>query len=501
MTAVSPRAEVSTSGSLFRRLARAGAWVSHETLLIVVVATVASVWSLDLTGGLRADSWLTLLGGREILAHGLPRHDALAIVSHGRDWVDQQWLSQLFFYELFRIGGLGLVLRVNVVLFLAPLCACLVAARRRGASAPRVLLVALPALLFTATFLRAQVLSQVLFVGVLLLLLVESRRPTWRIALAAPLLVLWANLHGAVVVGAALTAALGLVELARWIRLAPVRRAAGLVRPAALLALPWLAVLATPYGFDVVEYYRSTIGNPLLPRYVSEWHRPEVLSFWGLPFYCLGLLAAFLVVRRPRRLNGFELAALAVTFAAGALAVRSIIWFLYASTILLPALLEDVWPQRSTAAPAARDRLVRVAAVGVSLVLCLVLFLRAKPPLEEKWPSEARSAVARTLARDPEAKVLANAEYADWLLFTVPSARGRVAFDGRWEVLSQRQFQAVMSYLTGSPSAVGFDRPYGLIVVDPRVNRALHARLATRRDLRAVFRGRRVVVYERVART
>ena len=88
---------------------------------------------------------------------------------------------------------------------------------------------------------RAQVLSQLLFVTLFLLLVAESRRPSRRVALVVPLLVLWANLHGAVVVGAALTALLGAVELVR-------ARGRSPLRPAALLVVPWLCIFATPYG-------------------------------------------------------------------------------------------------------------------------------------------------------------------------------------------------------------------------------------------------------------
>ncbi len=44
------------------------------------------------------DSWMTLVGGREIVEHGLPHHDAIGVITAGRTWTDQQWLAQLAFY-------------------------------------------------------------------------------------------------------------------------------------------------------------------------------------------------------------------------------------------------------------------------------------------------------------------------------------------------------------------------------------------------------------------
>jgi hypothetical protein len=493
VAAVSPRAEASAGEALSGRLARAAAWISRESLLLIVFTLIATIWSLDLTGAVRADTWLTLLGGREITAHGIPRHDGLAILSHGREWIDQQWLAQVAFYELYRIGGMGLLLRLNLVLFMLPLGLALWAGRRRGASPARVLLVAVPTLLLTGTFLRAQVLSQVLFVPLLLLLLRESRRPSRRVLLAFPILVLWANLHGAVVVGAALVAALGASELLR-----EVRGSRRLTRPIALLALPWLCVLATPYGLGTLAYYRATMHNPVLARYVSEWMAPQLLSLWGILFFPFAAFAVFLAGRRLSRLNAFELAALAITLAGGLLAVRSVIWFNYVCVVLVPALLEDVWPTRAPASLPRREHLFRVAATAASLLLFLVVFAKPITTMKKQWPDSATQKVAGLLAADPNAKVLASEEYGDWLLFQVPQLRGRIAFDGRWEILTQAQLKDVMLYLINpNPWTERIDRGYRVIVLDPKQHRTLVTRLAKRPGVRRVFLDDRVVIFER----
>ena len=497
MAAVSPRAEASPGGVLSARLARAATWISRESFLLIVFTTIAALWSLDLTGAVRADTWLTLLGGREITAHGIPRHDGLAIMSHGREWVDQQWLAQVVFYELYRLGGIGLVLRLNAVLFMLPLGLALWAARRRGASPARILLVALPALLLTNTFVRAQVLSQVLFVLLFLLLVGESRKPSRRVFLAFPILALWANLHGAVVVGAALVAALGATELVRALRAR--RSSRPVVRAAALVVLPWLCVLATPYGLETLTYYRATMHNPMLARYVTEWAAPTSFSVWGVLFFPFAGLAVFLVGRRLGVLDAFELAALAITLAGGFLAVRSVIWFSYVSVVLVSPLLEDVWPARAPASLPRRERVYRVAACAACGVLFLAVFAKPVTTMKRQWPDSATQKVSQLLAADPHAKALASEEYADWLLFSVPQARGRIAFDGRWEILTQTQLQDVMRYLIDpNPWTERFDRSYRLIVLDPKQHRKLVRTLAARPDMHRVFLNERVVIYERL---
>jgi hypothetical protein len=499
VAAVSPRAEASHEGALSGRLSRAASWVSRECLLLVALATVATLWSLDWTGLFAADSWLSLLGGREVVQHGIPRHDALAVLSHGRDWIDQQWLAQAIFYELYRIGGNGLLLRLDVVLFMVPPALCAWAARRRRASAARILLVAVPALLLTRTFVRAQLFSQLIFVPLFLLLLRESRRPSRRVLLAFPILVLWANLHGAVVVGAALVAALGATELVREARRARTVTPA-LGRAAALLVLPWLCVFATPYGFATAAYYRSTLHNPLLTRYVTEWAPPTLLSVWGVLLFPLAFAAAVLVARRPGRLNGFEVAALAITLGGALTAVRSVIWFSYVCVVLVPRLLEEVWPARTPVSLPRREHLFRVAATAASFLLFLVVFAKPITTMKTQWPGSATQKVARLLAADPNAKVLATEEYGDWLLFQVPQLRGRIAFDGRWEILTQAQLKDVMRYLVDpNPWTERLDRGYRVIVLDPKQHRTLVAHLAKRPGVRRVFLDDRVVIFERAA--
>src|SRR5712691_7681101 len=93
-----------------RWVARSVAWCLDETLLFPVVALYVISLALSLPRELFSDGWLAILGGHEVVHHGLPSHDALAIWSHGHHWVDQQWLGQLFFYGLYAAGGIKLAL-------------------------------------------------------------------------------------------------------------------------------------------------------------------------------------------------------------------------------------------------------------------------------------------------------------------------------------------------------------------------------------------------------
>ena len=116
------------------------------------------------------------------------------------------------------------------------------------------------------TELRAQTFAYVLFALTLLLLLGDDRAPSRRVYLTLPLLVLWANVHGSVLLGAGLVALYGAISASE-------RRAAA--AGAATLAAAGgrvdgrargSASLASPYGFELPGYYRRVLGNSALRR-------------------------------------------------------------------------------------------------------------------------------------------------------------------------------------------------------------------------------------------
>jgi len=461
----------------------------REGLLVVVCGALTAFWAFAAPYWLEADSWLTLLGGREIHAHGIPRTDDLTVITHGQPWVDQQWLAQVFFWNLTRLGGIRLDLLVTIALLVAPLVLAVRVARKRGASpisiVPFLALAALP----LTSFLRAQLFSQLLFVVLFALLVRESRKPSRRVYLAFPLLVLWANLHGAVVVGAALVALLGACELAArrpW------------PRGAALLVAPWLCLVATPYGLGTLGYYKSTIANPVLRQTVTEWMSPTFTGRHGILLFLLACAGVALVVKRPRDLTRFELAALVLTLAGAMLAVRSIAWFAYTCVMLLPPLREATrgvaarTPNRLHAVPAL------VMAVGAfGAVVAVALTPTSK--LTRQWPPEAAAAVRQVTSEDPSARVLAANRYGDWLLYEIPDLRGRVAFDGRWELLETEQAKRVFDYFWQVGDWQRLSDGYRVIVLDPKLQPDLVKSYDRRRGVRSLYRDGRFVVYDRGA--
>src|SRR5262249_54953737 len=152
---------------------------------------------------LTSDSYVALSAGREIWSHGLPTTNTMTLVSAGRAWIDQQWLGQLLLYGTWRAGGYAAVTVVTRVLTALAFAIVYHIMAVRGAPAGRALKWTTLAVVGTMVDVspRTQDGAYALFALLLLLVFLDGGRPSRRWAAAAlGLLVLWANVHGSVLV-------------------------------------------------------------------------------------------------------------------------------------------------------------------------------------------------------------------------------------------------------------------------------------------------------------
>src|SRR5437660_2397560 len=467
----------------WRRLAaRLAASLEENGTLVVVVAAFAAVLVTHLRTALAADGWMALLSGR-VVAHGLPSHDALTIWAHGRKWVDQQWLAQLVLYELERLGGLRLVLLVHAALVTLGVGGAAALARRLGGSARSATWVALPVLIAFwpgAAIMRPQSFADVPIVGVLWLLLDDLHRQSRRVYLVLPLLVLWANLHGSVVVGAALVSGYALVEVAGSLWKTP-----RTVHPRSLVLLvaPWLCVLASPYATSLPHYYR-TIFSGGFGTYVTEW-APTTLTLLHAPIYLLALGGLWLLGRAGGRASTFEkLAFLGLSLLAFD-AVRNAVWLALISLAVLPRLMDAL--RAPAVEPKRMNRMLAIAMLaGVLVATVAVAFKPLSWFTNEQYPVSAQNVAASAAGAD--GRVFANERYADWLVFEHPQLAGRIAYDSRFELLTGHQLRSVTelrNLVAGWRTTL---RGYSVLVLDKSDDDKPIRALLRAREARVVLR-------------
>jgi hypothetical protein len=455
-------------------------------LLVSLVGIVLlSVFGPSLVVG---DTWLTLMAGREVVEHGLPSTETITILGQGATWTDQQWLAQVVFYAAHGLAGMRAVVLLDVLLVLLALGLATATARTSGASSRSTFLVGLLAVLAGpwGWTIRAQSTALPLFAGVLWLLVDASRRGVRRrTLLVLPLLVLWANLHGSVVLGAALTVLLALVELVRRRRLAWI--------PVALAVVAPLCVLASPYGTKLVAYYDLMLVDAPFAPILREWQWSSPSGTTAL-FWLLALVgAALLALGRCRpRLTVYELLVLAVTFVGAVQAVRGVIWFALACAAILPVALDGVFTRADVAAPKV-NRVISLAALGGLAVAILAFLAHSASWYVSDWP-EQRVAAVREATRDPSTRVWATDGTADWLLWRIPDLRGHIAYDVRFELYDKAMLDRIVHYQARRGDWKSLADGYRVVVVDQRAH--LEAFRAVP-DARVVYRDDEIAVIAR----
>lgn len=303
------------------RAPAAGSPASWRWTVVALVASTAVVAAFVRVG---ADwEWMVAVGDHVRATGRVPDRVPFA-AADSAGWRDVPVLAQLLVSWLADAGGAAPVV-AHLVLVALALTVLALAARRRGAGDGQVAVTlalvtlgSLPAL----GVVRAQTWSLLPFALLLALLASQARTPDRRIWWAVPLVAVWGNLHGAVLLGVCV---LGAYLLVGRLRRRPVETVA--VGVAALLALG-----ANPQLWRTPRYYVDVFDNVSAERAEGLWARPSL----AMPFDVAMLLAAavLVVVLLRRRREAWEYVAVAGMCVVTASAARHGVWLLFVLAVL-----------------------------------------------------------------------------------------------------------------------------------------------------------------------
>ena len=324
---------------------------SAQLRWLIVSVTVAACGSLMTIG---TDSrWLAALGEAVLrtrrVPHGVPYADAAST-----GWHNVPVLGELIFAGLERgLGDRGLILLQIVAVAIA----LAVVAREMPAEAGIVLVLVPIASLDAFLVVRAQVFSLALFPLLVLLLRRESDVPSPRIWMLVPLIALWANLHGGVLIGLAVAACYLLFDRFRRTRWTAVT----------VLLASAAAVLATPALLDTAAYYEHVFRNAFLAAHQGLWARPSAHHPFDLAFFAAIPVFGFMAIKA--RLRAWEYAAGAGLALAAATAARNEVWLVL---FLAPAAVRRL-QQLPAPSPPIRPALALAGLVVPGAVLALTV--------------------------------------------------------------------------------------------------------------------------------
>jgi hypothetical protein len=285
--------EPSASSTLASRqtgLNRSRAWLDGLTfdrlgaaLLFVALGTAACFMPAQ------SDTWWHLRTGEEIWRTGsVQLRDNFSHTVHGGYWPNHEWLSQVLFFGLYRAGGLPLLSAAAALL--VSVTWWMVWSLTEGHPARRLVLISLAVIPSAMAWsLRPQLFT--LFLVALMTTLVVRRR-YWSLPLV---FLMWANLHGAVILGIAL-----LIGAIAGVALLERRVPRELAMSSALCLV---ATLMTPLKFSLWSEIPASLSR-LRQYQVLEWRAPSLGEVSLLPFWlmsaALSILTAAAVLRHRR---------------------------------------------------------------------------------------------------------------------------------------------------------------------------------------------------------
>lgn len=462
-------------------------FLEENGLVVIVLGAFAIVLLVALRKDLVVDGWMALVSGRWIAQHGLPSHDTLTVWTHGHRWTDQQWLAQLALYGLWRLGGIKLALLVHALLVTSGLAITAMVARKRGASALSVTYVAIPVLVAyypVASVMRPQTFAFPLFATTLWLVLSDALKPSRRVYLTLPLLVLWTNLHGSVLLGAILVSLAGLVAI--------VQERRPSVRGLVLLLAPWACLFASPYALHLPSYYDKILIGGQFKKFVTEW-APTTLTPGTAAVYLIVLGGLWLLGRAGREAPLLDQLAFLFTAVLAFEAVRNTAWVGLVALAVLPPLVDRL--RGPVQDPPRMNRILAITVLATAVITAAAV--ATKPT---RWfttgfpPGAARATSAKA---GPQGRVFATSPYADWLLWSRPELSGRVAFDARFELLSTKQLEKIAEVQARSGDWLPTLKGYRVFVLSRASDQSLERSLIKRLPARVVFSSPQVVVLRR----
>ena len=437
-------------------------------LTVLVACFVSALCALLATVGADAD-WLAALGREIAHSWSIPGDVPFAAVSSA-GWHNVPVLGELIFHAL--QAGLGT--RGLVIAQLVAVVACLwftTADMRRAriADAPAALVLiltafaAVPALLVV----RSQLFSLALFPLLLLLLRAEARSPSRRVWLLVPLVALWSNLHGGVL--------LGVVVAGFYLVFSRGRKEPLLT--AGVLAAMVLALFATHAFVETAAYYRGVIGSRAATHGEGLWQPLSLHAPFDILFLVVAVPLVLLALGSGSKM--WERLVIVVLALSAVRSSRNEVWLALFVAVPAARALAGSRSWRAVVPPAA------ASAVTGLLVLVTIAGL-TRTPVSTGAGSQLLATAARSAGGTP---ILADGVDAEQLAL----AGRRILIGNPLDAFPAREQQLYLDWLAGRPAGDAEAARVRVVLVTK--GSAAQHRLAARRDFREAARDKRAVLY------
>ncbi len=475
---------------------------------VTVIFLLLGYWTLT---GLQMDQfaddpglgWHLLTGELILESHTIPRSDPFLASTTTRPWIADQWLSDLLFAGLLRVGGadrgMPLLYGACTILFLLTFMGITFAAASRYSASPLLGGVAafIALKLGSIHFILRPVILGLFLFSIVSFLMWEVVRAVRRgdalhpryLALVIPVGALWANLHPSFAVG---IIALALMTLGLLYDTVIVERRPLDTRLFTLLggvvALMSVVTLVNPYGLELLHQVFSLVSDDFFMNLNSEWKAIQPRSGEGQLFFVILMvlgLGAFVSPHRDRRLYFTEVFVLGFLAFSTLKSVRFLPYFAIASAPLVAVALKNLlafeplgwlapyrrlgsWcaaldlKERQAGRSYAAIVVLLVGAIGVGAYRFGAIYPYRGPfgPSSERFPFDGVEALTEIIASTAPASPVGIAATPDWGGFLAHSGGSlfKPVIDDRNSLLGVGPYKDYLASVTIGGDLAGYLR-------------------------------------------
>ncbi len=349
-------------------------WFTTGKLFILIL--FIAIFTMSVREITDNDFWWHLRTGQLIIESGtIPKVDPFSYTNQGKEWITHEWLTEIFIYFLYKLGGLSLLILVfsTIITF----SFWLVFLRCQGKPYLTGFVLIIGALATAPTWgVRPQMIS-LLFASIFLFLLDQYFiKKNYRYLVPLPLLmIIWVNMHASYTLGILIVAIYLFGFIIKF--LIDKRRSENknislfreILPILIVLTFCTFAVLVNPNGIKMITYPFETLNSASMQTYIQEWFSPNFhLAEWQpLAILFLLLLASALITNQSVSITEIGLV---VIFGYAALkSMRHVYFFSIAAIPLIDKNLKSLWKKGIQTSRS----IDKYPVVNILLLICILL--------------------------------------------------------------------------------------------------------------------------------
>ena len=320
---------------------------NNKFLIVVAIAAFLLVYSYLLLLGpyllQDPDTFWHIRTGQWILDHArLPTVDFYSYTESGKPWISTEWLSEIFYAVAFKLGGwraVTIVAATSCAAIIGIVCFYLLRHLRFSVAIGWAVLTA--AAISPHFLARPHIFSYILL-AIWMINLLEAYDDEFSLPpllTLAPLMILWANLHGSFTLGLALLYIFaGFSVYQNFLQ----RNYTKCWRVVIVTSVVTASALLTPYGIAPAFMTVKLLSMKFTREYLVEWRSPIFQGRYFRLIYLVAILSA--MPGLGIRLRGPRLIAFGLLTVMGLSYIRGLLmFFLLVPIILARPAAESIW--------------------------------------------------------------------------------------------------------------------------------------------------------------